>query len=418
MKRTIPFLILMQVSLIQYGQIIADHTVVDKFDDIPEQWIDAVKRMSFVIAGESHSWAYLQGLMTLETANPVYNVNLSSYPSQGYSTTYLRICRAWWGDIDHVTGWVGEYGEEDWFTSALAITRTKSGLSYCNTNGYPISATGFGWCYDAEAGTTSPGIDPVYGVHWHGNSIGSPEGDKGWGLDAGDYSLTGNSVSMDSYINATQAYIDYCKLNSIPTTVFFTTGPVDAYANSELGYQAYLKWERLRDYVDTKTDVVFFDYADILCYDDNGTLSTNTWNGHTYPHITATNLGAGNIGHIGEEGALRLAKALWWMMARIAGWDGDTTTRSPYYEENTAPELIITIESNRILVNTSDKYLNGRIFLHNTSGHLVDTKYIRDNVNIFNTSLLSPGLYFFVLTKDNKQEVRKLILLNKVSRIY
>ena len=25
--------------------------------------------------------------------------------------------------------------------------------------------------------------------------------------------------------------------------------------------------------------------------------------------------------HIGEKGAIRLAKALWWMLARIAGWD-------------------------------------------------------------------------------------------------
>ncbi|MGI6306836.1 MAG: Ig-like domain-containing protein [Bacteroidales bacterium] len=26
--------------------------------------------------------------------------------------------------------------------------------------------------------------------------------------------------------------------------------------------------------------------------------------------------------HIGEVGALRLAKAMWWLLARIAGWDG------------------------------------------------------------------------------------------------
>jgi hypothetical protein len=37
------------------------------------------------------------------------------------------------------------------------------------------------------------------------------------------------------------------------------------------------------------------------------------------------NLAGGNdssIGHIGEVGAIRLAKAQWWMLARIAGWDG------------------------------------------------------------------------------------------------
>ena len=29
--------------------------------------------------------------------------------------------------------------------------------------------------------------------------------------------------------------------------------------------------------------------------------------------------------HISEAGAIRLAKAMWWMLARIAGWDGGTT---------------------------------------------------------------------------------------------
>ena len=29
--------------------------------------------------------------------------------------------------------------------------------------------------------------------------------------------------------------------------------------------------------------------------------------------------------HIGERGALRLGKALWWMLARLAGWDGVST---------------------------------------------------------------------------------------------
>ena len=37
------------------GPIIADHTVVDKYDDIPQHWIDEVKKMWIDIPGESHS---------------------------------------------------------------------------------------------------------------------------------------------------------------------------------------------------------------------------------------------------------------------------------------------------------------------------------------------------------------------------
>ena len=50
-----------------------------------------------------------------------------------------------------------------------------------------------------------------------------------WGLDDADNSVTGNSVNLDTYLEATQQYIDYCSANSIPTKVFFTTGPVDIY---------------------------------------------------------------------------------------------------------------------------------------------------------------------------------------------
>jgi uncharacterized protein YjdB len=38
--------------------------------------------------------------------------------------------------------------------------------------------------------------------------------------------------------------------------------------------------------------------------------------------ITPTNQGSTGVGHIDAVGALRLAKAMWWLLARIAGWDG------------------------------------------------------------------------------------------------
>ena len=134
---------------------------------------------------------------------------------------------------------------------------------------------------------------------------------------------------MDTYLAATQEYIDYCATNGYPTKVFFTTGPVDDYSGYfglETMYQATLKYERIRDYVKADQTRILFDYADILCYDDNGTPTTRTWNGHTYPYITTTNLGDASIGHIGSAGAIRLAKAMWWMLARMAGWDGGTST--------------------------------------------------------------------------------------------
>ncbi|MCJ7450027.1 MAG: hypothetical protein MUO72_20325 [Bacteroidales bacterium] len=306
-------------------QIIADHTVVERFDDIPQYYMDKVKEMWLVYAGESHSAAIRTGLTLFESLYPAYDVSVTeSGTPEAYTTSHLRASRATWGSYNYPTGWRYSYGERDWYANSTGIDRTKTGISYCNTNNLTISAFGYGWCWDMTETTGSPtaNADPVYGCHWYGRSLGSPEGDKAWGLDAADYAETANSVCLDTYLSATQEYIDYCTTNSIPTKVFFTTGPVDTYTG-ECGYQGYLKNERIRDYVEAHSSTILFDYADILCYDDDGTPTTTTWSGHTYPVITTTNLTPTTTGHISDAGALRLAKAMWWMLVRIAGWDGN-----------------------------------------------------------------------------------------------
>ncbi len=40
------------------------------------------------------------------------------------------------------------------------------------------------------------GWDPVYGCRWWGSSVDGLYGDTGWGLDASDYTLTANRVSL------------------------------------------------------------------------------------------------------------------------------------------------------------------------------------------------------------------------------
>jgi len=320
-------------------QIIADHTVVDRFDNIPEEYIAEVKKMLLLYPGESHSTAIMDGLTMLESSYPKFAVNVTASGSpESNTTSYLRASRATWGDLANSSGWIYSYGEEDWWTSVAAITRTKDGINYCNTHNLTINAMGYGWC--SEMGCcpsywpqcTSSYPDPEYGCHWHGASVGGPEGDsetgRCWGIDDNDNANTGNSLNLtNGYLRATQQYIDYCSAMGYKTKVFFTTGPVDwdgwYTAGAENGYSASLKQQAIRDYVATDSTRILFDYADILCYDDNGSATTSLWNGHSFPCITAANRGNGDYGHIGPVGAIRLAKAMWWMLARMAGWDGN-----------------------------------------------------------------------------------------------
>ncbi len=294
MKRLIILVILVHISLFQYGQIVADHTVVDKYDDIPQYYLDKVKEMWLTVPGESHSQAYRTGLLALETINPIYAASvIESGTPEPYTTSNLRASRATWGSYRAgPTGWIYWYGEQDWFTSADAIAQTKSGITYCNTHGLNIGAIGFGWCYD-------PAI---------------------------------NYTNINSYLVATQEYIDYCRINDYSTKVFFTTGPIDgtSYTNSGIGgaygYNIWLRYKAIRDYVALDETRILFDYSDILSHDASGRQYTLPWNGNTYEVIAPENMGGAETGHIGTVGAIRLAKAMWWMLARMAGWDGGTSS--------------------------------------------------------------------------------------------
>lgn len=316
--------------------IVADHTAVDRHADIPQPFIDLVKRMWVTVPGESHSSGYRIGLALLEAQDSRFQVNVrESGTPEAYTDAYLRFSRANWGDVDHATGWIYGYGEEDWYTSATAAQRTRDGVTYCNTHSLALAATGFGWCWDTTwQNGPGGGTDPVYQVRWAGSSVGGPDGNLRWGLDADDYALTGNHVCMDTYIAATQALIDHCQANGYLTLVFFTTGPVDGGGNTgESGYQRQLKHQRIRDYVDAGDGLCLFDYADILCWSNAGAQNTVSWTDlggtpRTFQYIHADNMldldgtYAEDGDHIGQRGALRLAKAMWWMLARLAGWDG------------------------------------------------------------------------------------------------
>jgi hypothetical protein len=336
MRKAVFIFILTQFSIISYGQIVADHTIVDKFDKIPQYYIDQVKKMWLVYAGESHAYGVRLGLGRVQTLDARYAVNATegipivgtSPEPEAYTTSHLRVSSGTWGDHDNATGWIYWYGEEDWWSNSTAISQTETGISYCNANNLTISAMGFGWCWDAMGTGPTASADPLYGCRWWGSSVNGPSGHKAWGIDAGDYSITTNLVNMDTYISVTQGYIDYCTANDIPTKVFFTTGPVDNYNGNYIDenmFQAHLKYEHIRDYIDAHPNTILFDYADILCYDNDGTLTTATWNGNTYPRITSTNLTPGGNAHISAAGELRLGKAMWWMLARMAGWDGSYT---------------------------------------------------------------------------------------------
>ena len=320
-------------SLTSNAQIIADHTVVDLYDDIPEQWMDSVKTMLVDIAGESHSEGYRDGMELLEEEDAAYQVTTYTSARPAYSTEYVRL---------GAHGWIGE---AKFFTSTSAITAYKTLITDQNETSNPYDVMGFGWCYDMDRGGSGGTVDPVYDVRWSGSTEGGPDGDMEWGLDAGDVSLTGNSVTMDTYLDAVKQYQHLCTDSGYSTTIVFTTGPVDMYGGTEEGFQREIKHDYIRDYVAADETRILFDYADILCWNNDGEYYTSTWDDggedREHANIHPDNLEGGYTAHIGNVGALRLGKAMWWMLARIAGWDGNIpVSQIQLSAENDLTELI------------------------------------------------------------------------------
>ena len=256
MKKVLILLILTQFSFLSNAQIIADHTVVSKYSEIPQQYIDAVKKMLVDIAGESHSLGYRVGENLLEILDPKFQVLTYDGTLPAYSTQYLRLGRH------------GSVGEATFYTSQTAINAYKSHITSQNSSGNPYSVMGFGWCWDMTwQNAPGGGLDPVYNVRWAGSSDGGPNGNLRWGLDSGDQTLTGNSVSMNTYLDAVEQYIKHCSDNGYSTKVIFTTGPVDdgngTMGGTENGFQREVKHDYIRNYVSASSTRILFDYADI-----------------------------------------------------------------------------------------------------------------------------------------------------------
>jgi len=314
---------------INSDQIIADHTVVDLYDTIPDAWMAEVKKMLLVYTGESHShWMFI-GLPLLQSVNASYaSVTADNAIPPSYRTTDLRAANG----RRNANSWGNYTGEQHWYTVPSEITVIKNGLTYQENNSLHVAAFGFAWCWDMTQ-TNVPGgtVDPVFGVRWAGSSASGPDGNARWGLDSADTALTGNSICMDTYLAATEQYISYCLSQGYTTKVFFSTGPIDTFstATDESCAQRQLKNNYIRNYARKNSSRILFDYADILAWSNAGSENVLTWNSIPFQRIHSDNTlnmdGSAHTedgDHIGPRGALRLAKAVWWFMARIAGWDG------------------------------------------------------------------------------------------------
>jgi hypothetical protein len=237
-------------------------------------------------------------------------------------------------------------------------------------------------------------------------------------------------TQLDYYSQAQcQAYLDAVSLleSEYPGVTFvYMTG--NAQATGSSGYNRHINNQMIRQHC-SENDCVLFDFADLDAWWYNPAagweFSSYQYNSTDVP-VEHPQFHGDEAAHTTYESCEQKGKAVWWLVARLAGWQPGSASVEPRIPDDRAAGLIYRAEPNPFRATTAIEFRApsaGRVALmiYNAAGQQVRTVADRCGASPQAVMwdgkddagrLLPPGVYFVGLSCGNKiADVEKLVLL-------
>ena len=345
--------------------LIIDHTCTT-LSEIPASWIDKVQdEVKWHYAHTSHGGQLTTGLQRIEDSDTMYSVAIGS------STLPTE-------------------------TGAFCIFNGQENSTYIAPEQY--------W-------KTTDGMNQTRDVLNHNHSI--------------HFSQWSWCTQLNSYSeNEMKAYLDSMQVleTEFPEETFiYMTG--NAQADGSGGYNRYQRNEYIRQFC-RDNNKVLYDFADLDAWWYNPSTeqweqNTYTYDGHIIP-IEHSHFNGSESGHTTYESCEQKGKAVWWMMAKLDGWDDGTSLINLNINQPTQFELQQNFPNpfnptTTICYQLSD-VSEVQLSVYSALGEKVRVlvngrQESGEHVVQFNGGNLASGVYFYTLKIEDLLSTRKMLLM-------